>query len=83
MAGSHTPARQVSAASATNAHPSAVLLAEASPEDYIPQPPGPKAPTSPGAVLDELLKLLWGAKQMDAAVVREGNSRFANIPAGT
>ena len=36
----------------------AVMLTSATPLVYIPQPPGPKAPTTAAAVLDELLKLL-------------------------
>jgi hypothetical protein len=36
----------------------AVMLTSANPLVYIPQPPGPKAPTAAAAVLDELLKLL-------------------------
>jgi hypothetical protein len=36
----------------------AVMLASASPLVHIPQPPGPRAPTTAAAVLDELLKLL-------------------------
>ncbi len=36
----------------------AILTAASSPASYIPQPPGPKAPTDSAAVLDELLKLL-------------------------
>jgi len=36
----------------------AILTAASSPANYIPQPPGPKAPTSSAAILDELLKLL-------------------------
>ena len=36
----------------------AVLTTVTSPADYIPQPAGPKAPTSSAAVLAELLKLL-------------------------
>ena len=35
-----------------------ILTTVSSPADYIPQPPGPKAPTSSAAILDELLKLL-------------------------
>jgi hypothetical protein len=35
-----------------------VLLSYASPVSYIPQPPGPKAPTTAGAILEELLRLL-------------------------
>jgi hypothetical protein len=34
------------------------MLTSASPLVHIPQPPGPKAPTTAAAVLDELLKLL-------------------------
>jgi len=36
----------------------AVMLTSATPVVHIPQPPGPKAPTTAAAVLDELLKLL-------------------------
>jgi hypothetical protein len=36
----------------------AVMLTSATPLVHIPQPPGPKAPTTAAAVLDELLKLL-------------------------
>lgn len=36
----------------------AILTAASSPASYIPQPPGPKAPTDSAAILDELLKLL-------------------------
>ena len=36
----------------------AVMLTSANPLVYIPQPPGPKVPTTAAAVLDELLKLL-------------------------
>jgi hypothetical protein len=36
----------------------AVMLTSANPLVHIPQPPGPKAPTTAAAVLDELLKLL-------------------------
>lgn len=36
----------------------AVMLTSATPLVYIAQPPGPKAPTTAAAVLDELLKLL-------------------------
>jgi hypothetical protein len=34
------------------------MLTSATPVVHIPQPPGPKAPTTAAAVLDELLKLL-------------------------
>jgi hypothetical protein len=54
----HTPGAQASVTRGTNGGPQAVLLSTASPDNYIPQPPGPKAPTSAGAILDELLKLL-------------------------
>jgi hypothetical protein len=36
----------------------AVMLTSANPQVHIPPPPAPKAPTTPAAVLDELLKLL-------------------------
>jgi hypothetical protein len=43
----------------TSAGPAAVVLTDVdSPIDYIPQPTGPKAPTTSAAILDELLKLL-------------------------
>lgn len=61
IAGSHsvsTAHPQASPTSAANAGPGTILLAAASPINYIPQPPGPKATTSDAAVLDELLKLL-------------------------
>jgi hypothetical protein len=38
--------------------PAAILTAQRSSASYIPQPAGPKAPTTSEAVLDELLKLL-------------------------
>jgi hypothetical protein len=59
---SASPARpdtQTAPAGGANAVPAAaVLTTVTSPAHYIPQPAGPKAPTSSAAVLDELLKLL-------------------------
>jgi hypothetical protein len=93
MAGSHaldkrvtasspTPARQASATSAANANPGAVLLAVASPINYIPQPPGPKAPTTPAAVLDEVLKLLPHGKTSGYASYTDGAQVFLATAAG-
>jgi hypothetical protein len=62
VAKSASPARpdtRTAPAGGANAVPAAAILTTASsPASYIPQPPGPKAPTSSAAVLDELLKLL-------------------------
>lgn len=55
---SHTPDARISPTSGANTGPEAVLLSTPSPVSYIPQPPGPQAPTTAGAVLDELLRLL-------------------------
>ena len=53
------PGTQTAPVGGANAVPAAaVLTTMTSPADYIPQPAGPKAPTSSAAVLDELLKLL-------------------------
>ena len=53
------PGTQNAPAGGANAVPAtAILTTVTSPADYIPQPAGPKAPTSSAAVLDELLKLL-------------------------
>lgn len=60
--------QQTAPAGGANTVPAAAILTKAtSPTDYIPQPPGPKAPTSSAAVLAELLKLLPpGATSNDA-----------------
>jgi hypothetical protein len=62
VARSASPARpdtQTAPTGGANAVPAAVILTAArSSANYIPQPPGPKAPTSSAAILDELLKLL-------------------------
>src|SRR5215469_1287065 len=52
----HTPDGRISGS--TNTGPEAVLLSAPSPVRYIPQPAGPKAPTTAGAILEELLRLL-------------------------
>lgn len=58
-AGSHVrPHGQTAPAGGEDMPPGVELLATTNPADYIPQPPGPKASTTPAAVLDELLKLL-------------------------
>ncbi|MGD0554286.1 MAG: hypothetical protein ABSA93_04815 [Streptosporangiaceae bacterium] len=62
VAKSASPARpdtRTAPAGGANAVPAAAILTTVtSSADYIPQPAGPKAPTSSAAVLDELLKLL-------------------------
>jgi hypothetical protein len=62
VAKSASPVRrgtQTAPAGDANTVPAATILTTVtSPADYIPQPSGPKAPTSSAAVLDELLKLL-------------------------
>src|SRR5215469_11618491 len=50
----HTPDGRIS----TNTGPEAVLLSAPSPVSYISQPPGARAPTTAGAILEELLRLL-------------------------
>jgi len=53
------PGLRTAPAGGANAVPvAAVLTAVTSPDKYIPQPAGPKAPTDSAAILDELLKLL-------------------------
>jgi RNA polymerase sigma factor (sigma-70 family) len=53
------PGTRTAPAGGASAVPAAVILATArSSADYIPQPPGSKAPTSSAAILAELLKLL-------------------------
>ena len=53
------PGTQTAPAGGANAVPAAAILTTVtSPASYIPQPAGPKAPTSSAAILDELLKLL-------------------------
>jgi hypothetical protein len=62
VAKSASPARpdtQTAPAGGANTVPPALILTTVrSSAKYIPQPPGPKAPTSSAAILDELLKLL-------------------------
>jgi hypothetical protein len=67
---SHTPSAQASPTSASG--PEAVLLAKASPFNYIPQPSGRKAPTSAAAILDELLKLLPPGATSNYALFNDG-----------
>jgi hypothetical protein len=53
-----TPDPQAPPAGGGTPASAAVMLTSANPLVLIPQPPGPKAPTTAAAVLDELLKLL-------------------------
>ncbi len=70
VAKSASPARpdtHTAPAGGANAVPATVILTARSSASYIPQPPGPKAPTTSAAILDELLKLLPpGATSNDA-----------------
>jgi hypothetical protein len=61
------PDTRTAPAGGANTVPAAVILTTARSSSYIPQPPGPKAPTTSAAILDELLKLLPpGATSNDA-----------------
>lgn len=56
-----------------------VMLTSASPLVYIPQPPGPKAPTTAAAVLDELLKLLPPGTTSNYALYQDQNQTGAQV----
>jgi hypothetical protein len=58
---------------------SAVMLSSASPLVYIPQPAGPKAPTTAAAVLDELLKLLPPGTTSNYALYRDQYQTGAQV----
>jgi hypothetical protein len=61
------PDTRTAPAGGANTVPATVILTARSSASYIPQPPGPKAPTTSAAILDELLKLLPpGATSNDA-----------------
>jgi hypothetical protein len=79
---SHTPGTQTSPANASNEGPGAVLLSTANPVSYIPQPSGPKAPTSAAAVLDELLKLLPPGATSNYALFGDGAQTYLAGPSG-
>jgi hypothetical protein len=57
-AGPVRPGPRTAPTGGTRTVPAAVILTTVKPASYIPQPAGPKAPTSSAAILDELLKLL-------------------------
>ena len=57
----------------------AVMLTSASPLVLIPQPPGPKAPTTAAAVLDELLKLLPPGNTSNYALYQDQNQTGAQV----
>jgi hypothetical protein len=57
----------------------AVMLTSANPLVYIPQPPGPKAPTTAAAVLDELLKLLPPGTTSNYALYQDQNQTGAQV----
>jgi len=52
------------------------------PADYIPQPAGPKAPTSSAAILDELLKLLPPGATSDHAFFGFGAQTYSDGASG-
>jgi hypothetical protein len=58
------------------------LTNASSPADYIPQPAGPKAPTSSAAVLDELLKLLPPGATSNYAFEGQGAQTYLNGASG-
>ena len=60
----------------------AILTNASSPTDYIPQPSGPKAPTSSAAVLDELLKLLPPGATSNYAFYDLGGQTDLHGPSG-
>jgi hypothetical protein len=60
----------------------AVLTTATSPADYIPQPPGPKAPTTSAAVLAELLKLLPQGATSDYAFYGLGAQAYLDGASG-
>jgi hypothetical protein len=57
----------------------AVMLTSASPLVHIPQPPGPKAPTTAAAVLDELLKLLPPGATSNYALYQDKDQTGAQV----
>jgi hypothetical protein len=57
----------------------AVMLTSANPLVHIPQPPGPKAPTTAAAVLDELLKLLPPGATSNYALYQDHDQTGAQV----
>jgi hypothetical protein len=55
------------------------MLTSASPQVHIPQPPGPKAPTTAAAVLDELLKLLPPGATSNYALYQDQDQTGAQV----
>jgi hypothetical protein len=60
----------------------AILTTVQSTDSYIPQPPGPKAPTSSAAILDELLKLLPPGKTSNYAYYGLGAQTYLDAAHG-
>jgi hypothetical protein len=83
---SATPARpDTRTAPAGGAHTSpteAILANVISPADYIPQPKGPKAPTTSAAVLAELLKLLPPGATSNYVFYGGGAQTYLDGPSG-
>jgi hypothetical protein len=83
---SASPARpdmQTAPAGGAKAVPAPAILTDASsPASYIPQPAGPKAPTSNAAILDELLKLLPPGATSNYAFYGNGAQTYLDGAAG-
>ncbi|HTU71988.1 MAG TPA: hypothetical protein VMG38_00580 [Trebonia sp.] len=83
---SASPARtETRTAPAGGAHTSpvaAILTNVTAPAAYIPQPPGPKAPTTSAAILQELLKLLPPGATSNYAFYGGGAQAYLDGPSG-
>jgi hypothetical protein len=83
---SATPARpgtRTAPAGGARTSPAAAILTNViSPADYIPQPAGPKAPTTSAAVLAELLKLLPPGATSNYAFIGGGAQTYLDGPSG-
>jgi hypothetical protein len=83
---SATPARpdtRTAPAGGARTSPAAAILANVtSPASYIPQPVGPKAPTTSAAVLAELLRLLPPGATSNYAFIGGGAQTYLDGPSG-
>jgi hypothetical protein len=76
------PGTRTAPAGGANAVPAAVILTTAHSSAYIPQPPGPKAPTTFAATLDELLKLLPPGATSNYAFIGPGAQTYLDGASG-
>jgi hypothetical protein len=77
------PGTRTAPAGGASTSPAAAILANViSPADYIPQPEGPKAPTTSAAVLAELLKLLPPGATSNYAFIGGGAQTYLDGPSG-